>query len=71
MTSQPMTPAKENSYCRKLDVFDGDAGQGPQVSQMGHLTATGWGVTPPSRPASDPCQGDSQSRHLSCLRTVS
>ena len=48
-----LTPGKENCYCRKLDVFDGAAGQGYTR-----------GVTPRSCQQRDPGQGDSQSRDL-------
>ena len=57
MTSHTMTLAKGNSRTRELGVSCGAAGHGQ-----------GWGVTPPSRSASDPCQGDSQSADLSCPR---
>ena len=75
MTSQNMTPAEENSYRRELDDSCGDEPLTCHDVASDTLTsadaAHGWGVTPQSRSASDPCQGDSQSADLSCVRTGS
>lgn len=75
VTAQTLTLAKGNSYRRELDDSCGDEPLTCHDVASNTLAsaeaAHGWGVSPDSRSASDPCQGDSQSADLSCVRTGS